>query len=125
LARFPAERTAPGDARHFVADALKSWGHSAGSVEDAQLVVTELATNAIVHAGSSFSVELQPNRRGVRLAVGDSSVIRPILREGDPLAPSGRGLRLIDALADDWGVEFSSDGKTVWAQLDADGRLAD
>jgi anti-sigma regulatory factor (Ser/Thr protein kinase) len=124
-ARFPAERTAPRDARHFVADALKRWGHSPALVGDAQLVVTELATNAIVHAGSPFSVELQPNRRGVRLAVGDFSPMKPVLREGELLGTSGRGLRLIGALAADWGVELSSDGKTIWADLHADGRPAD
>jgi anti-sigma regulatory factor (Ser/Thr protein kinase) len=124
-ARFPAERTAPRDARHFVADALKRWGHSPALVGDAQLVVTELATNAIVHAGSPFSVELQPNRRGVRLAVGDFSLIKPVVREGELLGTSGRGLRLIGALAADWGVELSSDGKTIWADLHADGRPAD
>jgi anti-sigma regulatory factor (Ser/Thr protein kinase) len=87
--------------------------------------VTELATNAIVHAGSPFSVELQPNRRGVRLAVGDFSLIKPVVREGELLGTSGRGLRLIGALAADWGVELSSDGKTIWADLHADGRPAD
>jgi anti-sigma regulatory factor (Ser/Thr protein kinase) len=79
--------------------------------------VSELATNAIVHARSPFSIQLQRRSRGVRLAVADGSPIRPTLHDGGPLGASGRGLRLVDALAASWGVELRSDGKVVWAEL--------
>jgi anti-sigma regulatory factor (Ser/Thr protein kinase) len=116
-AHFEPERTAARQARHFVVDVLTRWGHAGGFLEDAQLVVTELATNAIVHARSPFSVRLQPQGRGVRLAITDTSLSRPTLHDAGPLATSGRGLRLVDALATNWGVELATDGKTVWAEL--------
>jgi anti-sigma regulatory factor (Ser/Thr protein kinase) len=100
-----------------VADVLKGWGHSPSLLEDAKLVVSELATNAVIHACSPFSVEIRPAGSSIRLSVRDGSRARPSLRRDDGLAVSGRGLRLIDALAADWGVEIAQDGKAVWAEL--------
>ncbi len=100
-----------------MADVLEGWGHSPSLLEDAKLVVSELATNAVIHARSPFSVEIRPAGRSVRLLVRDGSRARPSLRHDDGLAVSGRGLRLIDALAADWGVEIAQDGKAVWAEL--------
>jgi anti-sigma regulatory factor (Ser/Thr protein kinase) len=117
-AQFSPDRSAPGHARHFVGDALRRWGHPPALVAVAELLVSELATNAVVHARSPFSLELHRHARGVRLTVADSSRIRPILRDDDPLAPAGRGLRLVDMLAADWGVEVTAGGKTIWADLE-------
>jgi len=116
-ARFPAADDAPRRARHFVADTLERWGRAGSLLDDAQLVVTALASNAILHARSGFSVELRSQGEGVRLAVRDASPARPILRAPDPLATSGRGLRIVAALAADWGVSADAGGKSVWAQL--------
>ncbi len=116
-ARFPAKGDAARRARRFVAGALERWGKGSRLLDDAQLVVTELATNAVVHARSPFSVELQRRDGGVRLAVRDAGRARPILRDPDPLDTSGRGLRIVAALAAGWGVEPDGDGKTVWADL--------
>jgi anti-sigma regulatory factor (Ser/Thr protein kinase) len=118
-ARFPASRDAPRRARHFVADTLARWGLPAPLLDDARLVVTELTTNAVVHAGSAFAVELRQQDDRVNLAVRDAGTSGPVLREADPLATSGRGLRLVAALAADWGVHADAHGKTVWAQLRA------
>ena len=116
-AQFSREPQAPTAARHFVVDLLKEWGHSPSLIEDAKLVVSELATNAVIHARSPFSVEIRLAGSSVRLSVGDDSRARPSLRHVGGLAVSGRGLRLIDALAADWGVEIAQDGKAVWAEL--------
>jgi anti-sigma regulatory factor (Ser/Thr protein kinase) len=116
-ARFPAERSAPGSARHFVTDALERWGDAAALVDDARLVVTELATNAVVHAGSPFSVDVRPGAGGVRVSVHDASPVAPTLCDADSLAVSGHGLRLVEAIATDWGIELETGGKTVWAEL--------
>jgi MEDS: MEthanogen/methylotroph, DcmR Sensory domain/Histidine kinase-like ATPase domain len=115
-AHFEAERHAPTAARHFAADVLGRWGHPSTLLEDAKLVVTELATNAVRHARSAFSVEIHPYGACVRVSVRDASRVRPIPRD-NPQAPSGRGLRLIDAIAARWGAEIADDGKTVWAEL--------
>jgi anti-sigma regulatory factor (Ser/Thr protein kinase) len=116
-AQFRREREAPAAARHFVADVLNGRGHPARMVEDAMLIVTELATNAVIHAGSPFSVEIRASGSSVSISVGDASRAKPALRHGNPAAVSGRGLRIIDALAASWGVDLAKDGKTVWAVL--------
>ena len=116
--RFPAESDAPRAARAFVADALRRWGHSEILLEDSRLVVSELATNAVVHARSEFSVVARREGSGVRLSVHDLSTAEPVLRSTRHLlALSGRGLQLVDDITSAWGVEATSGGKTVWAEL--------
>jgi anti-sigma regulatory factor (Ser/Thr protein kinase) len=116
---FPAERDAPRAARRFVVDALERRGHGGALLDDAQLVVTELATNAVIHARSPFSVAVRPHGGGVHLSVRDSSRVSPTVRGEDPRAVSGRGLRLVATLATEWGVELTANGKAVWAELQA------
>lgn len=116
--RFPAQSDAPRAARGFVAEALRQWGHSGTLLEDSQLVVSELATNAVVHARSAFSVVARREGSGVRLSVHDLSTAQPVLRcTPDVLAPSGRGLQLVAHITSEWGVETTSAGKAVWAEL--------
>ena len=115
-ARFSATRDAPRTARHFMTDA---WGYGGSLVRDAQLVVAELASNAVVHARSSFSVAARAEPFGVRISVHDASSVTPTVRENDPIALSGRGLRLVAAIAADWGVDITADGKVPWAELRA------
>jgi anti-sigma regulatory factor (Ser/Thr protein kinase) len=115
-ANFSRDAQAPALARRFVSDLLQRLEHSA-LLEDAKLVVSELATNAVIHARSSFTVEVHSRGTGVRLSVRDASPTKPTLGNCDALAGSGRGLRLIDMLAANWGVELADDGKTVWAEL--------
>ena len=116
-AEFAAELDAPRYARHFVTDALTGWGHVGMVLENARLLVTELATNAVVHAGSSFSVGARDEGGQVRVSVRDNSPVRPRLRDDGVMAISGRGLHLVAALSSDWGVDVSGDGKTVWVDL--------
>jgi anti-sigma regulatory factor (Ser/Thr protein kinase) len=116
-ARFPAAGDAPRRARAFVASTFERWDRPRALRDDAQLVVTELATNAVLHARSGFSVELQRRGDRVRLAVSDASPARPVVRDPSLLATSGRGLRIVAALAADWGVLPDAGGKTVWAEL--------
>ncbi len=116
--RFPAETDAPRAARGFVGDALRQWGHSGTLLQDSQLVVSELATNAVVHARSAFSVVARREGSGLRLSVHDLSTAEPVLRSTlDVLAPSGRGLQLVAHISSEWGVEKTSAGKAVWAEL--------
>jgi anti-sigma regulatory factor (Ser/Thr protein kinase) len=116
-ARFAAARDASRSARHFMTDALVRWGYGGSFIEDAQLVVAELASNAVVHARSAFSVAARAEPSGVRIPVHDASSVTPTMRAADPLALSGRGLRLVAAIAADWGVDLTPDGKVVWAEL--------
>jgi len=116
--RFRASPDAPFAARHFVTSLLKRRPYGARApVDDAQLVVSELATNSVVHAGTPFSVSVRCDGTAIRISVHDRSPREPIVRAAGPTARSGRGLRLVAAVARDWGVETASDGKTVWAEL--------
>jgi anti-sigma regulatory factor (Ser/Thr protein kinase) len=116
-AQFPADAGAPGSARRFVAEVLQGYGHGAVFLEDARLVISELATNAVLHARSPFSVEISALEGRVRLGVRDASPATPVVRGTDDLVGSGRGLRIVGAVASSWGVELAQDGKTVWAEL--------
>lgn len=115
--QFPAQAHSPLATRRLVTDALRRWGHDDKRLADAQLIVTELATNAIVHARTAFSVHARDHGSGVRISVSDSSHAEPSV--GDPAQDdlSGRGLWLVSRLASRWGVELTEDGKTVWAEL--------
>jgi anti-sigma regulatory factor (Ser/Thr protein kinase) len=117
-ARFRAGPDAPFAARRFVTSllGLRPYDDRAPT-DDAQLVVSELATNAVVHAGSPFSVSVRYDGSAIRIAVHDWNPTLPVMRNEGPTAISGRGLQLVNMLARDWGVETSPDGKTVWAEL--------
>jgi anti-sigma regulatory factor (Ser/Thr protein kinase) len=82
------------------------------------LVVTELVTNSVKHAGAAPELTLDWDGRVLRVEVYDEGEGRPVLRDPDVTSTSGRGLALVDAVADRWGVEDRRPGKVVWAELD-------
>lgn len=115
--RFECSSIAPRQARHFVATTLRGW-HRHGMLDDAAVVITELATNAVVHARSNFVVTITPGDDGVvRLVVADGSPVAPAPGRADPGATSGRGLALVAALTTRWGHDVRGSGKEVWAEL--------
>jgi anti-sigma regulatory factor (Ser/Thr protein kinase) len=114
--RFPADPDSARAARRFVTDALRRWGLDGALLDDAQLVLSELATNAVIHARSELSVGVSRTSSGVRVTVRDASQAQPTVRD-EPAKASGRGLRLVSALASSWGVEPAVEGKVVWAEL--------
>jgi anti-sigma regulatory factor (Ser/Thr protein kinase) len=117
-ARFRAGSDAPFAARHFVTGLLERRPYlDRAPIDDAQLVVSELAANSVIHARTPFSVSVRCDGSAIRISVRDRSLTQPIMRDAGPTALSGRGLRLVAALSQDWGVETASDGKTVWAEL--------
>lgn len=97
--------------RSFVSEALPEESDQ----EDIVLAASELATNVIRHAHTPFTVRLSGDNRWMRLEVWDGSPVIPAVRD---LNEGKRGLRMIEAIADDWGVEPTDDGKIVWAQFD-------
>jgi KaiC/GvpD/RAD55 family RecA-like ATPase len=120
-AEFEPLLDAPRAARRMVGEVLALWGVDESVTADAELVISELATNAVLHARSRFSVLVRHDQRGVRLGVADASHDEPIIRSGWSSEPAGRGLRIVSSVARGWGVEGSPAGKTVWADLAADG----
>ena len=83
--------------------------------DKAALVVTELATNAVLHAGGLLSVRIWYGHDCLRLEVADGSDVLP--EPGAPGNMSGRGLQIVSALAQAWGSQSRSGGKVVWAEL--------
>jgi anti-sigma regulatory factor (Ser/Thr protein kinase) len=114
------EMTADGPraARAFLSDALVAWDqeHHAGT---AALLVSELVTNAIVHAHSPVELRVTMLDTTIRVEVRDDSDAAPQILPPGP-EPGGYGLSLVDALAHDWGYELlAGDGKRVWFELEA------
>ena len=98
-------------------DKLREWG-VVHPMDDALLVVSELAANALTHAESSYRVRLATTGPALRIEVEDDGTGTP---EPQPLTETeehGRGLHLVDALAVSWGMEVAdAGGKRVWAEL--------
>src|SRR3954451_9359935 len=88
---------------------------------DAELVVTELVTNAMLHGGGYRGVHVVPLTAGVRVEVADVSAVPPLLGRASEDAMTGRGLRLVNSLAARWGASAAGSGKVVWAELTGDG----
>lgn len=103
-------------ARVFVATVLTQW-QADDSVYDAQLVVTELITNAMRHGGGAASLALVLRGQHVGCAVSDHSTAPPIPTTPDYFAEYGRGMHLIQALSICWGWYPMTHGKRVWAVL--------
>ncbi|MGH9105985.1 MAG: ATP-binding protein [Acidimicrobiales bacterium] len=113
---FPPDPGEVFSARHFVASALEEWGVRC---EDLPLLVSELATNAVLHARSDFEVTVIHDRGRMRVEVFDQNTRLPSFAIAPPDAYSGRGLMLLRELASAWGVESHSDvGKTIWFELE-------
>ena len=104
-------------ARRFVNDTLRRWSVDEALTWSAALAVTELATNAVVHAVGMFGVTLRIVDDAVRVEVLDSSPRRPRPRHYSDVATTGRGLALVASLAEQWGAIPTAEGKSVWCLL--------
>ncbi|MEU2961985.1 ATP-binding protein [Streptomyces albidoflavus] len=117
---YRRERRSVPAARDFTAAVLDEWDARVRR-DDVLLCVSELATNALLHGvppGRGFRLfVLRADDGGVRVEVHDSGHGRPATRAPGGEAESGRGLLLVSALADDWGVGERNPGKSVWCSF--------
>lgn len=117
---WPPAPLSVGRARKFLAHHLAAWGLPQ-LTEDAELIVSELVSNAVVHAhppyGSLVATRLERLKHGVRIEVHDAGGTWPVRQEVSADAPTGRGLALVDALTEGhWGFsDRDGPGKVVWA----------
>ncbi|MFF7153437.1 SpoIIE family protein phosphatase [Streptomyces sp. NPDC008139] len=147
---LPGNQLAAGAARRFLRAALADWtsqglpeaaAFTEQVVDDAILLVSELATNAVIHAGTTVDVlcRLETRAQAAAEAFGDRGSREPglvievsdqyparVLRGDDRPDPGdhregGRGLQLVAALSDAWGISYRRDRKTVWCRLDLTG----
>ncbi|MDF3302417.1 ATP-binding protein [Streptomyces sp. K1PA1] len=101
---------------------LRQWGLTPRMTEDAVLLVSELVGNAVRHTGArAFGLRMRHRRGWIRIEVRDPSRGLPCLMPVQELDVSGRGLFLVDRLADRWGVDLLPRGKTTWFEM----RVAD
>jgi anti-sigma regulatory factor (Ser/Thr protein kinase) len=119
---LPPERSAAAAARRFVRAVASEWRLPTAVQADLELLVSELVTNAVLHARSTARLTLDRHGDRVRVTVADDSSVRPRLRNYGTDAVTGRGLVLVDRLAEEWGVDTRPDaaqdaGKQVWFEL--------
>ena len=103
--------------RQVARDAALDWGVPEPVADDAVLVVSELTTNAILHANSTVRVGLHLVEDVLRVEVYDDLATRPRARSAGDEAAGGRGLHLVATLARRWGVQRRDEGKCVWAEV--------
>ncbi|MFF4796814.1 ATP-binding protein [Streptomyces sp. NPDC001351] len=120
VTRFRVRRDSVAAARRHVKQVLIEW-RLGGLVDDTVLITSELATNVVNHAkgtGDYFELALRRRDGVLVLEVSDSYQWQmPELQKPGPEDLGGRGLFLVDALSETWGVRPRSTGKTVWAHL--------
>ena len=114
---LPADAGSPRRARGAVADLLGGWP----GCDDLLLCVSEVVTNAVLHARSRSTLRVQVEGGMVRVEVQDEDPTMPVRRDHELHAPTGRGLRLLDELTTAWGAEAHGHGKVVWFELDVGG----
>jgi anti-sigma regulatory factor (Ser/Thr protein kinase) len=113
---FPASTASIAEARNQVADYVGT-GSFAALCEDVRLMVSELVTNAIVHASSGCQVTVGWGGEVLRIDVADRSDAPPELQPQTLTEANGRGLFIVQSLATRWGVERTGSGKSVWFEL--------
>ena len=123
-AEFAVELASPGQARRLALSALTEWGCGPDILQDAAVVVSELATNAVLHAASSFSLSVALEGSLLRITVHDARPLSATARSGGLSPRPTHGLGLVEALSLRWGAEGTAQGKAVWAELRASGELA-
>ncbi|MCB5166740.1 SpoIIE family protein phosphatase [Streptomyces bambusae] len=113
----PGDPDGPSTVRHLVRAAAAAWG-ARDRADEIELVTDELMTNVLVHTDGGGEVILRVTVEGrIRVEVEDGSSALPRRREAGDWAVSGRGLQLIDVLADGWGVEPRGGGKCIWCEF--------
>jgi anti-sigma regulatory factor (Ser/Thr protein kinase) len=110
---LPPEPRSARSARRFLEDVVGD----AQLLEIAALLVSELVTNAILHARTNIQVTVDQADGVLRVEVSDESPAMPSRRDYGDEATTGRGLGLVSALASDWGTTVNGHGKVIWFEL--------
>lgn len=107
-------------ARRFIRRSVQALGAPAAG-DDAETLVSELATNAVLHAKTDYTITISRTNGTILVRVFDMNSVLPRERHYGPDSTTGRGILLIARLATRWGVEPEGSGKAVWFELDVDG----
>lgn len=113
---LPLDAWAPRLARKALRPILTGWGFTdPGWLDSAEIVVSELVTNALRHGGGCLELLAECHDQRVTLTAADGSAILPERR--DPSNDGGRGIMIIEMIAEQWGVNTHHEGKRVWVHL--------
>jgi anti-sigma regulatory factor (Ser/Thr protein kinase) len=115
---LPAHAAAPSVARAWLHTIADTTALPAGLVSDATLVLSELVTNAVVHAATDVHVSIElHDDTGIHLEVGDDTAALPRVLVCEPEHIGGAGMRIVEQLVASWGARRVGPGKIVWADL--------
>jgi anti-sigma regulatory factor (Ser/Thr protein kinase) len=111
--------TAPGHARRWLRSVLDDVELDDDTRRSVVIVVDELVTNAVVHAGTAIDVRVQRDCEVVHCVVSDRRSSGPLPRIIETADGHGRGLRFVDVVARRWGVDRDIGGTNVWVEIGA------
>ncbi len=111
---LPSEPASIGRARHAVLRTCQTWGLA--ETASAELVVSELVANGVLHGWGNIALRLYDTGDGLRIEVEDSNPAPPVTTDGHPNRLGGFGMQIVERLAD-WGWRPAGSGKLVWAKL--------
>ncbi len=115
------DSAAPRAARRFLTGVLAGWGASEEAIERAELLVSELVSNAVLHGGAGevtlLATEIDAVNGAYRVEVRNNGGVEPVMRRAERDHLSGRGLQLVDHLAVAWGSNTTENQTAVWFEL--------
>jgi anti-sigma regulatory factor (Ser/Thr protein kinase) len=115
---LPASAASPAVARAWLHTIADTAALPEELVSDATLVLSELVTNAVIHAATDVHVDIRfHDADGIHLEVGDATAAVPHVLPTAPEQIGGVGMRIVEQLVAAWGVRLVGDGKVVWADL--------
>ncbi|HVE62617.1 MAG TPA: ATP-binding protein [Mycobacteriales bacterium] len=114
---FAADQREVAHARAVVRATCDQWGVPLEVTDELTLLVSELVTNAILHAASAVRLALIAEQDAVRLEVHDDLATRPAARPVSEGTAGGRGLHIVEAVTSKWGVRRHGAGKCIWAEV--------
>ena len=119
--RLAADPRSSAGARRFVEETLRRWDCEE-VLDTVKLLVSELVTNSVIHAGSAADVAVLLKEDALRIEVSDEGGGAVDPRDAAADATSGRGMELVGSLSSAWGVDVTDHGKTVWFEVPANWR---
>lgn len=120
---LPPQRRSVGVGRHWVVRVAAEAGVTGMANQVVELLASELLANAVLHgaADESIRIDMACTDTLVRVSVTDNLPQRPVVLHPEPIAPAGRGMAIIEAMSNRWGVDAGpGGGKTVWFEIDLD-----
>ncbi|WP_380169408.1 ATP-binding protein [Jannaschia sp. R86511] len=113
---LPPQALSAREARRWVTERISAYGLEP-LCDAVELLTVEVVTNALLHAGTQVRVMVERKGPGVQVDVHDGSLVPPHRQHFSRTATTGRGVGLLDDLADEWGWRPEADGKTVWFRV--------